>query len=179
MATEAGRLGFVGVGMRIVTSHAGKRAARSPAAGARGELFHVAGDLQILPSALPDKVGRVVGQTLAGLEFGEPAARPFDAGLTAEMALAANGFAAFRIKARRMDHVSFCGVAHVFTAGAVATLATDAVFEKWWVAIAVLGADDRPDLAGMAQQTTGLDGTIQPDVRLALVTRRRIPDFLL
>ena len=64
---------------------------------------------------------------------------------------------------------------NMLLAGAVASLATDAVLQKWRIAETILRACDRLKPAGMTLQATGLDSSRQIDRRITPVAGRNIP----
>ena len=63
----------------------------------------------------------------------------------------------------------------MFTAWAVASFAGDSVLEKWWIAIAILSAEDGANLTGVALETTGLDGSGEADFGVVLVAGGCVP----
>ena len=75
MTGDAGGLGSISVGVRVMAAAAPERVARRALAGAGSQPFGVTGDFQFLMGGVADEVGCVVGQAGSRAKIAETNAR--------------------------------------------------------------------------------------------------------
>src|SRR5665213_4566243 len=178
MAPDTCGLRLILAGMRVVARAAPQRGTRCPFAGAFAELLHMAGHFEIATASRPREPGSVVRQALPCLECRDALTRLFNPRFAGKMTLVSYGIAQLGFEFRRVQHWRPGGIPRMLTARPMTTFARNAVFEKRRISVTVLRAEHGPDAAGVARQTTRFDGTVQTDLRVVLITGRRIPRLL-
>src|SRR5437016_1234186 len=179
---ERRAMGLRRVRVRIVAGAAPEAVPAGPLAGALLQLFEMAVGVQEGGAgAGPDEVARVIRKQLPGpvvFSFRAWARNPGGAG---QVALGANAIPPRRVQLRGIDNsvrrflISRSHPRHMLFPRSVASLATNAAFEKRRRRETVLRAGDGLNPARVTYEASSPHGPREMDERVLLVARRNIP----